>query len=206
MAAAIRIAGRAATALTVLVAIVAVGFLIVAPRLIGGASLAVLTGSMSPAIPAGSVVLIRPVEDPSAIPPGTVVTFQKSPAERVLITHRVVRYQPDTTPPSYITKGDANRGEDVDPVAVGAIRGEVVRHVPHLGRLSSWLGGPRGPYLFGLALGVLFIIAQARRLVAAIKGPDLTGRTDAPPPDQVDTPPLVPAGPVRDGFSRRPPP
>ncbi len=65
---------------------------------------------MSPTIPQGSVVLIKPVEDLEAIEPGTVITFQKSPTERTLVTHRVVRFQPDTTPPSYITKGDANRG------------------------------------------------------------------------------------------------
>ncbi len=172
-----------ATGVTIVVCAVAVavvGFLVVAPRVTGGAALTVLSGSMSPTIPTGSVVLIRPVEDVLALRPGDVITYQNSPTERSLTTHRVVRFQPDTDPPSYITKGDANRGEDIDPVPVGAIRGEVVTHVPYLGRIADQLGGPRARYHLGLAIGVLVIATQAHRLIRALRETDDEGgATDA---------------------------
>lgn len=163
---------RVATVVAVLVACAVVGFLGIAPRVLGGATLTVLSGSMSPTIPTGSVVLIKPVEDVLTIEPGTVITFQKSPTERALVTHRVVDFQPETTPPSYITKGDANRGEDIDPVPIGAIRGEVVTHVPYLGSLADLFGGPRGRYLVGFAIGAFVIITQSRRLIRALREPD----------------------------------
>lgn len=164
--------GSILSLLAVAIATAVVGLLVVVPRVTGGATLGVLTGSMSPAIPQGSLVLVRPVDDVLTIDPGTVITFQKSPSERVLVTHRVVEFQPDTTPPSYITKGDANRGADIDPVPVGAIRGEVIAHVPHLGGLADELGGPRGRYLVGLVIAAGVIVVQGRRLIRALREPD----------------------------------
>lgn len=179
---------RLPTVLIVLVAAFVVGFMVVAPRVLGGATLTVLSGSMSPTIPTGSLVLVEPVDDRDGIVPGTVITFQKSPTERTLVTHRVVRFQPDTTPPSYITKGDANPGEDIDPVPIGAIRGQVVTHVPYLGTVADRIGGSQGRYLLGLLIGTTVLVTQARRLVRALREPDLDeDATDAVDPAAVPT-------------------
>lgn len=172
-----RFLGTAAATAAVVLAVAVVGFLLVAPRVLGGATLTVLTGSMSPTIPPGSVVLIRPVEDPSALAPGDVITFQAAPTTRSLITHRVVRFQPDTTPPSYVTKGDANAGADIDPVPVGAIRGEVVTHVPYLGYAADRLGDPRTRYVIAMGIALTVVVVHGRRLVGALRD-----RNPAPAP------------------------
>lgn len=162
---------RLATVAAVGLATLIVGFTVLWPQLTGGTILTVLSGSMSPTIPTGSFVLIEPVDDVTSIAPGTVITYQTSPTERVLVTHRVVRYQPDTTPPTYVTKGDANPGEDIDPVPIGAIRGQVVAHVPYLGTVADRLGGPQGRYFLGLVIGTVVIVTQGRRLVRALREP-----------------------------------
>lgn len=195
-----RLIGMVATAGAVLAALGVVGFLVVAPRVVGGAALTVLSGSMSPTIPVGSVVLIKPVDDLLGLEPGAVITYQTSPTERSLTTHRIVRFQPETEPPTYITKGDANRGEDIDPVPVGAIRGEVIAHVPYLGRLSAYLGGPRGPFLLMVIVAVGVIVTQGRKLVAALRDQDPDDEPGPPPPPE---PPLEPTATVGSDTAER---
>jgi len=152
-----RSAAGAATTVAALAIVATFTLLVALPRVTGGAALTVLTGSMSPTIPQGSVVLVRPVEDPLRLNSGDVITFQAAPGVEELVTHRVVRFQPDTTPPSFITKGDANRGEDIDPVPVGAVRGEVWFHVPHFGNVSEFVRGPRGWGLLAAFGGVMVL-------------------------------------------------
>ena len=158
------------TAIFVLAVVALVGLLVVLPRLTGSAALTVLSGSMEPTIPVGSVVLIKPI-DPLAVQPGDVITFQAAPGVKEVITHRVVRFQPDTTPPSFITKGDANKGEDIDPVPVGAVRGEVWFHVPYVGNVSELVQGPQGWAALALLSGVLLLAHLLGKLVGGRKAP-----------------------------------
>jgi signal peptidase len=104
------------------------------------------------------------------------------------VTHRVVRYQPDTEPPSFITKGDANPGEDIDPVPVGAIRGQVWFHVPYVGTAAEVVQGPAGPSLAISLAGLLLMFYVIRRLVAGGRA----GSDDAEEPRHVaEAPPLT---------------
>ena len=110
--------------------------LTVLPRLTGGAALNVLTGSMTPGIPVGSVVLIRPV-DPGTLRVGDVATYQISPESHALVTHRIIKIKGSGEDLRFVFKGDANRGPDSTPVPPQAIRGEVWFHVPVLGSLRD---------------------------------------------------------------------
>lgn len=156
-----RIAARVVKAVISTIVVLAglglVALLVVVPRATGSTALTVLTGSMTPSIPSGSVVLVKPV-DPLTLQPGDVITFQTEPGVQRFVTHRVVRFQADTTPPSYVTKGDANRGEDVDAVPIGAIRGEVWIHVPYVGQVSDQFRTPAG-YLVLSGVAILLVVA-----------------------------------------------
>ncbi len=114
--------------------------LTVIPRLTGGAALNVLTGSMTPGIPVGSVVLIRPV-DPGTLRVGDIATYQISPESRALVTHRIIDIRGTGNDMRFVFKGDANRGADSSPVPPQAIRGEVWFHVPLLGSLRDAVHG-----------------------------------------------------------------
>jgi len=131
----------------------AIAVLTVIPRATHSTALTVLTGSMTPGIPVGSVVVDRPV-DPGTLHVGDVATYQKEPGKAEYITHRIVKIDATKTPTLFTFKGDANRGPDVTPVPASAIRGKVWFHVPYLGAIRDALHTKGG--LAGVAMLVLF--------------------------------------------------
>jgi signal peptidase len=97
--------------------------------------------SMAPAIPLGSLAVVRTV-GLEQIGPGDVVTLRLQGG--VLLTHRVLRVAtlPDGT---YLeTKGDGNA--DPDPVLVpgASVIGVVAFNVPHAGFVLAFLSLPSG--------------------------------------------------------------
>lgn len=74
-------------------------------------TLTMLTGSMRPQFPPGSVVVVtrEPVED---VRPGHVITFHAPTEDRRVVTHRIVSIDRSGDKPVLITKGDANVGND----------------------------------------------------------------------------------------------
>lgn len=149
----------------------AVAILIVLPRASHGTALTVLTGSMTPDIPVGSVVIDRPV-DPGTLHVGDVATYQKAPGVNEYITHRIVGINTKTNPVTFTFQGDANRGPDITPVPASAIRGKVWFHVPYLGAIRDSIQshGMRAVALLlaivglaGFALSQLVSAARARK-------------------------------------------
>lgn len=130
----------------------AIAVLTVVPQATHGTALTVLTGSMTPGIPVGSVVIDRPV-DPGTLHVGDVATYQKEPGKAEYITHRIVKIDTSKSPTMFTFKGDANRGADVRPVPATAIRGKVWFHVPYLGAVRDALHTKGG--LAGVAMLVL---------------------------------------------------
>ena len=114
---------------------------VVAPSLVGGRSLTVMSGSMEPALGVGDVVINSRVS-PAEVRVGDIVTFNDPEGTGKLITHRVrqVRIVDDTA--KVVTKGDnTNAVERWDMPARGSL-GRVEYHVPLLGFLVFWLHGP----------------------------------------------------------------
>jgi signal peptidase I len=147
----------------------AVTVLIVLPRASHGVALTVLTGSMTPKIPVGSVVIDRPV-DPGTLQVGDIATYQKAPGQSEYITHRIVAIDTSTSPVSFTFKGDANRGPDIDPVPATAIRGKVWFHAAYLGAIRDSLQshGSRGIALVLAILGLTGFAVQ--QFVSARRG------------------------------------
>jgi signal peptidase len=103
------------------------------PNLIGGKSFTVMSGSMTPAILTGDVVLderIRPLD--ARI--GDIITF-KDPRRARLLTHRLrsVRRKGDMM--QMVTKGDANNTVERWAIPVRGELGRVRYRVPMVGRL-----------------------------------------------------------------------
>lgn len=132
--------------ISVLVTAAMVGALVLAafmvlPTLMGYERYVIISGSMEPTIPVGSVVYdeVVPVKD---LVVGDVITFVP-PAEFGVddpVTHRIVQISKagqDTSQPGarlFRTKGDNN--EDVDPwrmVLDGPDQARVAKHVPYVG-------------------------------------------------------------------------
>jgi signal peptidase len=62
---------------------------VVAPLVLGATPYTVLTGSMRPTYPPGTMVVVRPV-DVERVAPGDVVTYQLASGRPEVVTHRVV--------------------------------------------------------------------------------------------------------------------
>lgn len=106
----------------------------------------VQSGSMSPAIGVGDLVVISPCA-PSDVRAGDVVCYR---SEGRSICHRVISI--DATNQTLLVKGDANAGPDA-PVPFGSIAGKVSANLPLLGHAVSFLKGP-----FGWALMILLAL------------------------------------------------
>jgi signal peptidase len=142
-----------------LLVLAAVTVLMILPKAVHGEAMTVLTGSMTPTIPVGSIVLVRPV-DPGTLHVGDVATYQKSPGAAEYITHRIVKINTKTTPVTFTFKGDANRGADMNPVPSTAIRGKVWFHVSHLGSIRDMVHTKNGVTGIAMILLAGYALAQ----------------------------------------------
>lgn len=111
---------------------------VVVPRVAGAVPLTVLSGSMEPALPVGSLVVVRPV-DPADVRIGDVITFLPHPDDPTVVTHRVtgITHRTDGGR-TFTTQGDANPAADA-PVHDHQVRARVWYVVHHLGHLSTAL-------------------------------------------------------------------
>jgi signal peptidase I len=151
-----RLRGALAAALVSLVALaVGVGAVV---AFTDRSAFVVVSGSMSPALHTGDLVIVEPA-GPEAYRPGDVITYRE--AARGRITHRVIARTPSG---DYVTRGDANRVADTDPVPPTAVEGRVRWVVPQAGRPLLWAdqgaaGLVRLAILAGVLLGAVSVLA-----------------------------------------------
>lgn len=140
-----QIAARAVGSALAIVFIAALAALLVVPRVLGGDSLTVLSGSMEPTFSPGDVVVVKGIEESKVctdVSVGQIVTFFPEPNDPTLITHRVVGKTigtfEDGTGCRLITQGDANSAVD-EPVSPAQVRGVFMYGVPGLGWVRQWV-------------------------------------------------------------------
>lgn len=152
------------TTLVVLVVLLAVA--LVGVRLIGFEVYAVLSGSMEPNYPTGSVIYVQKV-DYKELAVNDPITFMLN--ENTVATHRIVEILPDENDPKilrYRTKGDANEAVDGGLVHYKNIIGKPVFSIPYLGYIASYIQNPPGTYIaIGVAL-ILILLAFVPELLS----------------------------------------
>lgn len=111
----------------ILLAVIGSCLLLTVPRFVGWQVYNVVSGSMEPEIPIGSLIYVEPVE-PGVVVEEDIIAFQSGDS---VVTHRVVRNH--QLEGAFTTKGDANEQEDVEPVPYEALIGRVEKHIPYLG-------------------------------------------------------------------------
>jgi signal peptidase len=157
-------AGWAAEAL--LTAASVLGVVVVLTTLVashlGVRPLVVRSGSMEPAIPTGSMVLVHRVPA-AAVRPGDIVSVTRP--DHMRVTHRVVRATPSPDRPGDVTlvlKGDANPEPDPAPVTVSSVD-RLALSAPGLGRALAWLATAPGGFALGCLLtGALWAVLRRR--------------------------------------------
>lgn len=164
-----------------LIVLLAVAGLITVPMLMGYQEMAVLTGSMEPEMPVGSLVYVKPV-DATELKPGEVCTYTLEDGE-THVTHRVESI--DTETKTLITKGDANEEVDASPVAFDQVVGRAEFHVPMLGYITLNIKTPTG---IMSVCGVLLVIILLNFIPAIIDADKEDKQKKEAQPEEADSP------------------
>ena len=129
-----------------LLSVVAAAVPLTVPQYMGYQIFDVVSGSMEPQIPVGSVIYVKE-RNPEDIFKGDIIAFRSGDS---VVMHRVVVNK--VVEGVFTTKGDANEAEDIHEVPYENLIGVVVRHIPVLGQLLI---------LFGSSLGRICMICFA---------------------------------------------
>ena len=125
------------------------------PRFLGYEPYTVVTGSMEPEIPVGSLVYIHHT-DAALAQPGDVVAFYGARDSAAIITHRVVENH--VVMGEIITKGDANQTNDMNPVKYNNFIGTVILAVPKLGTAAQILTSTDGKTAIACVIGFAVVL------------------------------------------------
>jgi signal peptidase len=195
----VRALGLGASAALLLATLLIAFFVVALPAFVGGQALTVLTNSMSPSMPPGTLVVVRPTPF-DEIAPGDIITYQIRSGSPEVVTHRVQqRLVASDGTISFITRGDNNDTADAEPVHEVQVRGTAWYSVPLLGWVNNVLTGQTRALVIPLLAVACFVYAgiafgssavsrrRARRSKAteqATDAADVLATTDL-----IDTPP-----------------
>lgn len=130
---------------------------LVGVRLVGLRPFVVLSGSMEPTYPVGSLIYVKSV-DYKTLAVGDAITFMLD--ENTVVTHRIIEILPDESEPDtlrFFTQGDANETPDGSSVHYKNILGRPVFSIPYLGYLADYIQHPPGTYV-ALAAGAIVLL------------------------------------------------
>lgn len=157
--------GVTAAILTVVILIALASVAI--PALTGAQTYAILTRSMEPAYPPGTLIVVRgvPAEE---LRIGDVITFQQVSDSAAVVTHRIIGVTATTAGErTFVTRGDANGAEDPEPITEEQIRGALWYAVPWIG----WIATARNQGPLGVLIpiaGVLLICGGGYAVISSL--------------------------------------
>jgi signal peptidase len=129
---------------------------------------AVESGSMSPALRQGDLVVDAPTTATTSYRVGDIITFHPTPGYTV--THRIVAVDAA----GISTKGDANQTDDLGQIPSTSVAGRVIAVVPFGGYVATFFQQPAGIAALLLVIVALYIaweLARGRKPAAA-SGPE----------------------------------
>lgn len=131
---------------------------LVATWLLGWQLQAVLSGSMAPTYPVGSLLVVEEI-DASQVRAGMPMVFEDPMEPGRIVTHRVIGPIPlDSS--AFRTQGDANAAPDPATVPARLVRGRVLWSVSGLGAILDWLKWPNGFVLFVMVPAGLLLATE----------------------------------------------
>lgn len=150
------------------------------PHLFGFRSLVVLSGSMTPTLGVGDVVVVRQIS-PGEAQVGDVVTFRDPTRGDRLVTHRVRSIHVEGGMVRIETKGDANSGVESWDVPVSGTIGRAQFRVPKVGYVLFWIRGRFGRMMLVVVPALLLGAYELWRIWRPARPhTDATEAADAP--------------------------
>lgn len=167
-----------------LVLVVAALVMLVAPRLLATDLLIVLSQSMEPTLPMGSLVFMREVE-PSDVQVGDMITFKMAGPDGSpsLVTHRVIEVMGSGIAMRFRTKGDAVEDPDQELVKAMDLVGRVAFSLPWAGYFISFIRTPIG-YAVLVGMPVAFLISSEVVAIARMSRESSLQRASGSPAGQ----------------------
>lgn len=128
----------------------------VAPRMFGFTPMVVLSGSMEPSYPVGSLIFVEKTT-PETLQVGDNVSFKLGNTATV-VTHRVVENNVELK--TIVTKGDANETQDASPLTYSNVIGKANDFaLPLLGYIGVFINSPAGYVVLGALFVALILIS-----------------------------------------------
>ena len=122
--------------------------------------------SMKPAMPMGSLVVMKPVSDYKV---GDVISFTQVNKTKTPISHRIHEIKVVNGETVYITKGDANEEPDARDIKKGDIMGKVLFTFPYLGYAVTFAKKPYGFLALVIIPAVIIIFDQLKNIYFEVK-------------------------------------
>jgi signal peptidase I len=128
--------------------------------------LTVLSGSMSPVIKTGDLIVDDQVSPAQArhLRPGQIISFLAAPGSTVVITHRIVAREVVHGAVEYTTKGDANNAPDTSLRPATDVVGLYVGSIRGGGYVLTALHRPLVPILLAISIALCFLAGPLFRL------------------------------------------
>ena len=133
--------------------------------ILGYKPMSVLSGSMSPLLEAGDMIVVKQV-NAEEIKINDVITYRIS--YDTLVTHRVVDIVSQDRKLYFKTKGDANNVEDSQLISQEQLMGRLSFNIPNGGHITSFIKSPQGFILIILFPIILLIGGEVKNLKSGI--------------------------------------
>lgn len=143
----------------------------------GNKALIIKSGSMSPAIKTGDLVVVNfqnAISSPQSLPipiygKGNVIAFKELKNPNIIITHRVTSYVVKNNKVFYQTKGDANNTPDADLTPQESVLGKSIITIPSLGKVFAATKSKYGFLLLIIFPALIVILSESLKLVEEFK-------------------------------------
>ena len=142
----------------IVVMVVILAIMLVGVRLFGLQVYSVLSGSMEPEYPVGSLIYVKKV-DYKELNVGDPITYLLD--EDTVVTHRIIEVlidEEDSNTIRFFTQGDANGIPDAKSVHYKNIIGTPVFTIPYMGYVSNYIQNPPGMYIAISAGAILLML------------------------------------------------
>jgi signal peptidase I len=138
------------------------------PNFLGYQLKTVLSGSMEPTFKTGSVIAIKPLENPNTLKKDDIITFMLT--QDTLATHRIIDVINNDAGTMYQTKGDNNEDPDSQPVLAQNVVGKYTGFtIPYAGYLIDFTKSKNGTALLLIIPGLLLLAYSALTIFNALK-------------------------------------
>ena len=119
----------------------------------------VLSGSMEPEIPTGSIVFVKKETQYRA---GDIISFSPNGIRKQVVTHRIVSEETAEDSMVFTTQGDANNAPDSGKVSSEYIHGKVVFTVPYAGYAGNFVKNPQGFILLVIVPATIIVYEELK--------------------------------------------